>query len=245
MIARLVITILLAYLMGSLSFSYLAVKVLGHADLRSLGTGNLGARNVKRFLGLGAAIAVGIADGLKGVGSVLLGHFLLSRASGSWFGLGDLVNSGYSVTSPAGGPLTSLASYVTSVYPGVGPLFIGPSGVDGLGLVGGFIGAIGAVAGHNYSLFLGFKGGKGLAASAGALLILSPLALLVSLFLGALALIRGWGLYNAALLMAFQLPFTFFLLFPAPGVFWLGLALSLVVLSRHWRHLKELSGRSG
>lgn len=38
-----------------------------------------------------------------------------------------------------------------------------------------------AIAGHNWSIFLGFKGGRGLAALIGALLVISPLVLVISL----------------------------------------------------------------
>lgn len=236
MLERLFLTFFLSYLLGSLSFSYLVVRLSGKGDLRTLGTGNLGARNVKRFLGLSVAIAVGILDAAKGAGAVYLGQYLLRGVAGSGpFGMAPLLWP----TANSGGPGTALVKPLTTLYPAVGPLFFRPEGLDIAAFLGGLLGAVGAVTGHNYSLFLGFKGGKGLATSAGALLVLTPWVLAVSLLWGGLVLILGGGLYRAAIAMALQLPLTFWLFIPLPAVFWLSLSLSLIVLSRHRRHFRQ------
>jgi len=247
MLERLFLTFFLSYVLGSLSFSYLVVRLSGKGDLRTLGTGNLGARNVKRFLGWSVAIAVGILDAAKGAGAVYLGQYLLREMVGSGpFGMAPLRWSGPFGMAPlrwpaanSGGLGTALVKPLTTLYPAVGPLFFRPEGLDIAAFLGGLLGAVGAVTGHNYSLFLGFKGGKGLATSAGALLVLTPWVLAVSLLWGGLVLVLGGGLYRAAIAMALQLPLTFWLFLPLPAVFWLSLSLSLIVLSRHRRHFRQ------
>ena len=65
------LAVLLAYLLGSIPFAYLAGRAQG-VDLRKVGSGNLGAANVFRTLGRRWGIAVMVADIGKGVVAVLL-----------------------------------------------------------------------------------------------------------------------------------------------------------------------------
>lgn len=58
--------LILAYLLGSISFSWLAVRIFRGADLRTQGSGNLGAKNTLRSLGIIPAILVMAADAGKG-----------------------------------------------------------------------------------------------------------------------------------------------------------------------------------
>ncbi|TLS35932.1 glycerol-3-phosphate 1-O-acyltransferase PlsY [Pseudalkalibacillus caeni] len=66
----------IAYLIGSLSFSYLIAKKVKKIDIRQHGSGNAGATNTLRVLGKGPAIAVLALDVLKGIGAVWLGVLL-------------------------------------------------------------------------------------------------------------------------------------------------------------------------
>ncbi|MGE5652819.1 MAG: glycerol-3-phosphate acyltransferase, partial [Bacillota bacterium] len=108
MAGRLAVVFLVGYLIGSINWAYLIMRLSGKGDLRRLGTGNLGARNVKRQLGLGAAILVYLGDALKGALPVWVMQQL------GWHPQADLI----------------------------------------IGL--------GVILGHNYSVWLGWKGGKGL-----------------------------------------------------------------------------------
>jgi glycerol-3-phosphate acyltransferase PlsY len=67
-----IVAILLAYASGSLPFAYLAGRLLKGIDLRTVGSGNLGATNVYRTLGAPAAGVVLLLDALKGALPVLL-----------------------------------------------------------------------------------------------------------------------------------------------------------------------------
>ena len=104
-----------AYLLGSIPFSQVMAKIKG-VDLRTVGTGNVGAGNLKREVGLPWAIVAGLLDGLKGTAPVLVAAEM-----------------------------------------GLGP---GASGLAG----------IAAVAGHNWSIFMRGRSGRGLATSAGLIL---------------------------------------------------------------------------
>ncbi len=64
-----------AYLLGSIPFAFLAGRSRG-VDLRTIGSGNLGAANVFRALGKGMGISVMAADIGKGVAAVLLARAL-------------------------------------------------------------------------------------------------------------------------------------------------------------------------
>jgi len=77
-------TVLLAYLLGSLSFAVIISKVLGMSDPRSYGSKNPGATNVLRSGNKGAAVATLLLDGAKGWLPVVLVKWF-----GSDYGLGD------------------------------------------------------------------------------------------------------------------------------------------------------------
>jgi len=71
------IAIIIGYLLGSISFAYIATRLATGKDVRQLGGGNAGARNVFREVGLAAAIPVAIFDVGKGTAAVAIAHWLL------------------------------------------------------------------------------------------------------------------------------------------------------------------------
>ncbi len=73
-------TLALAYLLGSIPFGYLLVRTFRKQDIRSLGSGNIGATNVARSGAKGLALATLLLDCLKGAIAVLLAFFLAHRA---------------------------------------------------------------------------------------------------------------------------------------------------------------------
>jgi glycerol-3-phosphate acyltransferase PlsY len=75
-----VIVVLAGYLLGSVSFSVLIARWRGGIDIRAHGSGNAGATNTLRVLGLGPAVAVFVLDTLKGVIAVLLALWLVPDA---------------------------------------------------------------------------------------------------------------------------------------------------------------------
>jgi glycerol-3-phosphate acyltransferase PlsY len=71
-----VIALLIGYLFGSIPFGLILTRVAGTQDLRSIGSGNIGATNVLRTGRKGLAAATLIGDALKGTAAVILaGYF--------------------------------------------------------------------------------------------------------------------------------------------------------------------------
>lgn len=130
---------LFGYLVGSVPFGYLVGRARG-VDIRTQGSGNIGATNVFRVLGKGYGIGVFVLDSLKGVLPVVYAGALYQMTGGA------AVASGAGISLLAG---------------------------------------LAAIIGHNYTWWLGFKGGKGVATSAGALLALMPLAMVCCLIVWA------------------------------------------------------------
>jgi acyl phosphate:glycerol-3-phosphate acyltransferase len=107
--------LLIGYLLGSIPFGLLLTRTAGTQDLRSVGSGNIGATNVLRTGRKDLAAATLLLDALKGTLAVLLGAHLF-------------------------GPQAALA------------------------------GGAGAFFGHLYPVWLGFRGGKGVATFLGCLI---------------------------------------------------------------------------
>ncbi len=72
-------SLILAYLLGSVPFGYIAVRVFKKIDIRRHGSGNIGATNVMRLLGPGLALLVLFLDLAKGAAAVLLARALTTE----------------------------------------------------------------------------------------------------------------------------------------------------------------------
>lgn len=71
--------LILSYLIGGIPFGFLAVYLVKKADIRSLGSGNIGATNVTRVLGKKWGISVFVLDFLKGFIAPLIVPFFVSN----------------------------------------------------------------------------------------------------------------------------------------------------------------------
>ena len=69
--------VLLAYLLGSIPFGYLIVKLTGGGDVRETGSGGTGATNVTRRAGRWAGLVTLLLDALKGAAAALLARLVL------------------------------------------------------------------------------------------------------------------------------------------------------------------------
>jgi glycerol-3-phosphate acyltransferase PlsY len=122
----------IAYLIGSIPFGYLIVKLTRGADVRQTGSGGTGATNVSRRAGRLAGVATLLLDALKGAVAVFVAakwtdQFQLHWTTADWILLGA-------------------------------------------GVV--------AIVGHIFPVWLGFRGGKGVATGAGVFLLIAPFAVL-------------------------------------------------------------------
>ena len=148
-----VVAVLLSYLLGTIPWSYVAARILGGLDLRRVGSGNLGATNVFRALGVRAALAVLVLDAAKGIVPVLV--------------------------------------FARLPAPPV------PLGAAGFGTLC----AVAAVLGHMFPFYLRFRGGKGIATSAGAFAALAPTAFLATLGVFVVAFVLSGGIVSLGSLL--------------------------------------------
>jgi glycerol-3-phosphate acyltransferase PlsY len=68
----------LAYLLGSIPFGLIIVKITNGKDIRSVESGRTGGTNAMRAAGLWAGLATAVLDVLKGAGAVVISHVLIS-----------------------------------------------------------------------------------------------------------------------------------------------------------------------
>jgi glycerol-3-phosphate acyltransferase PlsY len=120
-----------AYALGSISFALLFVRWKKGVDLRTVGSGNLGATNASRVLGRGYGIAIYALDFLKGFAPAAL-------VAGP---LGDPAPFGAS--GPALAPLAGLAAFLGHCY----PAWHGFRGGKGVATASGLVLALSPVAG--------------------------------------------------------------------------------------------------
>ncbi len=92
---------------------------------------------------------------------------------------------------------------------------------------------VAAVAGHCFSPFLKFRGGRGIATSGGVLFLLSPLAMLSILVLGAVIMALARKPEPAALVMIFATPLFLWVFEQSPAYLVFSLALVIVVAAKH------------
>ena len=149
---------LLAFLAGSIPFGLLIAKARG-IDIRAHGSGNIGATNVLRVMGKKFGIPCLLLDMLKGFVPTLLAITLI-RFEGQAAGM-------------AVGPLLPHAHVFPSEQQFTAQLLVVLCGLL-------------AILGHNYSPWVGFKGGKGIATSGGVVIALMPAAIVI--------LLAVWGL---------------------------------------------------
>jgi glycerol-3-phosphate acyltransferase PlsY len=125
-----ILTLVAAYLIGSIPTGVVLTRLSGAGDVRKSGSGNIGATNVYRVAGRRLGILTLVGDVLKGL--VPLAYL--------------------SAVQHLPEPRLALAAAA---------LFLG----------------------HLYPIYLGFKGGKGVATALGVLLVLSPLAIVPALLI--------------------------------------------------------------
>lgn len=93
----LALTAFLAYLLGAIPFGLLITRALGLGDLRTIGSGNIGATNVLRTGHRGAALATLLLDALKGAVAVLVARWFAGEDAAQVAGLAAFLGHLYPV----------------------------------------------------------------------------------------------------------------------------------------------------
>lgn len=184
---------LASYLLGSIPFGYLAGRLNG-IDLRTNGSGNIGATNALRVLGKPWGYAVFAGDFLKG-----------------WLPVKFVL-------------IWGLAAGVD------------PSSAPGA------LAAMAALIGHSFPVWLGFKGGKGIATSAGVIVGLFPQAFLICIGVWILLFTTTRYVSIASIGGAVALPLSVLALYLMHRADWLALTISVVMaMLAIWRHRSNLA----
>ena len=172
-----------AYLLGSIPTGLLLAKAAG-VDIRSTGSGNIGATNVYRTLGRSVGILTLLGDCLKGLIPVLVARHLE---------MGDAL----------------IAAAGTAAF-----------------------------LGHVYTIFLGFKGGKGVATALGVFLGVSPASIGIALiiFIAIVATTRYISL--GSITAAAAMPFIITFLDRRPLIIAMTALIAIVVI---WKHRENIS----
>ncbi|GAE29002.1 glycerol-3-phosphate 1-O-acyltransferase PlsY [Halalkalibacter hemicellulosilyticus] len=185
----LIVVIIISYLLGSISFSYLIAKKIKKVDIRQHGSGNAGATNTLRVLGIGPAILVLSLDIAKGIVAVWLGH---------WLAPDD------------GGVFPALAGFA-------------------------------AIAGHNWPIYFGFRGGKGVATTIG---VLATLVFLPALYAGLIAIgsiFMTRYVSLGSILFVIGTPIFMIAFFDYPDAYtYLTLIIAVLLIWRHQTNIKRL-----
>jgi acyl phosphate:glycerol-3-phosphate acyltransferase len=179
-----------AYLLGGIPWSLLVGKWVKGVDLRTIGSGNLGATNVARSLGGTWAVIVFFLDFAKG------------------------------------------AIPPTLVY------FFAPAANQDLLMI---VGAAGAIVGHVYSPYIKFRGGKGIAVTAGAAAVVLPWCLLFGTVLFFSVALSTRRVSAGSVAIAATFPITAWFFYPdRPVAFAFSIAACILVLWSHRANIVRL-----
>jgi glycerol-3-phosphate acyltransferase PlsY len=183
------ISIPLAYLLGSIPFGYLLVRLFLHKDIRATGSGNIGATNVVRSGAKGLGIATLLLDMAKAYVAVKIAQHL---APGNY----DLA----------------------------------------------VVAAVAAILGHVFPIWLGFRGGKGVASALGVFLALTPIsaACTFAVFLVIVLITRYVSLASIVGSAAFPLFGFHFVPFRTHMVIAGFLFIPLLIIVKHQQNIRRL-----
>ena len=104
----------------------------------------------------------------------------------------------------------------------------------------GLIGLFAAVIGHSFSVFTRFRGGKGVAAMLGGLFALMPYAALIGIIVWLIVFYTTRYVSVSSILMSVSLPFSNRFFDSSVSLFWMSIALALMVIVRHNSNISRL-----
>jgi glycerol-3-phosphate acyltransferase PlsY len=178
----------LAYLLGSIPFSFAVARVFGVKDVREVGSGNVGATNVMRSAGKTAGAIAFLLDASKGAAAALVAQRL------------------------------------------PGPAWLPPAA------------AAAAVVGHMYPVWLGFRGGKGVATGAGAFLPLAPLAAAVGVVTFVVVALATRYVSLGSVAGTIGVAATSFAIGAPAAVSWTATLVGALIVWKHRANLQRIAG---
>ena len=105
----------------------------------------------------------------------------------------------------------------------------------------GILGLLGAILGHSFSIFLKFRGGKGVATTMGGLLALMPWVLVLGLVAWLIVFCSTRVVAMASIVFAISLPISFYFLHDLPDVRWIFcIVLAILIVVRHYSNIQRL-----
>lgn len=187
-----------SYLIGSIPFAFLIVKLVKNTDLRSVGSGNIGATNAMRVVGFKLGLFALVLDMAKGLVPVVV--------------LADSIALPAALSADAARLIVGLA----------------------------------CICGHNWTVFLNFKGGKGIATSFGVLIglaiknfIFAKIIFLVALTWATVFLATGY-VSLASILAAAFLPIFSLIFRLSVSYMFFSLVIAVFALYRHKSNISRL-----
>jgi glycerol-3-phosphate acyltransferase PlsY len=212
-----------AYLLGGIPFGLIVAKAKG-VDIRKAGSGNIGATNVGRVLGRKWGLLVFALDAAKGAAATTAASVIIHRRdAGTTF-----TGATFSGTTLA--DATFSASAADYIWLGAG---------------------VCAVLGHMFPIFAGFKGGKGVATSLGAIFGVYPYltwSALLGLAIWGLVVKTSGYVSLGSIVAAWSVPISFIIICRAAGwrigehipLLGLSIVLSIFILIRHRANLARI-----
>lgn len=179
---------------------------------------------------------------------VIIGYFLGSISSGVV--LSKLIkksdirsqgsgNAGTTNMLRIHGKGMALITFLCDILKGVIAVYIGKALVGAE--LGGVLGVLGAVLGHNYPVFFGFKGGKGIATSFGSLLFVYPIQALAAFTVFLILVYITHYVSVGSIVAAFTLPALVLLTTPFDPIIWtIMVFLGSMVIYRHKSNIVRL-----
>lgn len=195
LLAENIVALLLAYLLGSVPTAVWVGKIFYKIDVREYGSGNAGATNTFRVLGVKAGIPVLLFDVIKGWGAVNFVHF-------------------FSDFQPNTAPFVNFQ------------LALG----------------VCALLGHIFPIYVGFRGGKGIATLLGMMIAVHYEAALSATIVFLIVFLTSRYVSLGSMLAAISFPFIVILVFHSriPSLIIFSLFIAIMVLVTHQKNIERL-----
>jgi glycerol-3-phosphate acyltransferase PlsY len=213
----LITIVILSYLVGSIPTGIIIGKLIKGIDLRQYGSGSMGGTNAFRVLGWKAGLFVAVFDVLKGTFATLIV---------SQIRLGESFTD--KMISNVTGTLSLTDSFSLSIF------------------IVQLIAGVSAILGHIWTVFAGFKGGKGVATAAGMVIGLAPFQMAICFPIWLILLVSTRYMSIASMITAVSFPVViiiqkYFLEQKIQNeLLYFGIAIAILIVFTHRSNIKRL-----